>query len=416
MNYVSRLIDDRTLATGHALQTWQSNLPGKPLDPDRLNEALDAAERQFGIEGFEFGCDRKNIICIHDDRKSRAISRESATSISLRSVAEGAELPYNEAILLIADSHGSVIAGYDSEGRWLQFSSLRELLDTAETAPAGDPKAVETQLRAMLQNAQRFGRGEQNTLFSGYPARLSRDVGGQTYAVFVASHQLGRSLTEDGFGDFTTAVQAQAPSSSLATEASAAASASFTSTEKATPESAGEASKEPRAGTNTSEAPQLGEPDQLFFAILVPERIIDGAALAIPFQWTINVLLLLVAALLCIPFIKLFSRSTLKPIRKSDMVAVVISVMLIASTAALLFTAVLTRNSMVQGIDAELADLTDRVANQVVADLDLSDFERAAESGLGPDGTLQSYDYTFPQVARVVNRALLGAQPHRTMR
>jgi hypothetical protein len=93
--------------------------------------------------------------------------------------------------------------------------------------------------------------------------------------------------------------------------------------------------------------------------------VIDGAVPGIAFQWTVNILILLFAGLLSIPFLKLFNRSSHKPIPVMDTVAVVIATMLIVLTASLFLSAILLRNSIVQDVYRELARLSNVVANDV---------------------------------------------------
>src|SRR5262249_410586 len=161
----------------------------------------------FDIPGFEQNCDRKNIICLESSGTNStglapsrsparvlhgSVRRDGATgrvpgnderrriSFTLESLAADAQLPHREPILLITDSRGNVIAGHDSPVKWLQFQTLAALI---ETAHADQGSASESEADRALRAAQRFGRGEQNAVFEGYPARLSRDVGGQRYAV-----------------------------------------------------------------------------------------------------------------------------------------------------------------------------------------------------------------------------------------
>lgn len=318
MIQVSRLIDDRTMAADQWLHSWASS-GGKAADP---------------ISTFAAGCDRKNIICLRHSADEKA-------SFTLQSLAESAQLPYPEAILLITDSEGNVVAGHDTDGKWLQFQSLAALIDTGTPAVPGKAETPPDQATLLLRSAQRMGRGEQNSVFEGYPARLSRYIGGQSYAVFVASHQIGKSLgtgTNSDPGLFATVMTNQ--------------------------ELAGRAD----AGTGGA-ADKPGSTDQLFFAYVIPEHVIDRAALRVPSQWTVNLLILLIGALLAIPFLKLFNQSPLKPIRVTDLAAILIATMLIVTTATLFVSAMLLRNSIAQDIRKELSVISARVARNVSSDL-----------------------------------------------
>ncbi len=394
MNFVSRLIDDRALTAGLALQTGgpRSLSPDPGPDP---SPSADSSPPYFEIPGFAFGCERRNIICVRlASPNPRPPGGEDSpgppteASFSLRSIAENAELPYPEAILLITDSRGNVIAGYDRESKWLQFQSLRALLSTAPANASDPPLAgrgtdeLQRQTLEALEVAQRVGRGEQNAVFEGYPARLTRDVGGQDYAVFVASHQVGKSLDDGSSPVLIPTVQA-GPNASPSPPAGA----------DSRPADATPADGQRQAVADASPG---GPADQLYFAYLIPERVIDGAALGIAFQWTVNILILLFAGLLCIPFLKLFNRSPLKPIRVMDTVAAVIATILIVLTASLFLSAILLRNSIVQDVDRELARLSRAVADDVRKNVHGTDLLPGIEAELAnrpPDPLPRNYQH-----------------------
>lgn len=372
MNQVSRLIDERTMAVDQALQTWEK-APNKQT-----------VEDGFQISGFRFGCSRKNIVCLShkSEPKPAGLRRgEKSTSVpdtkvsfTLQSLAEDVELPYSKAILLIADSEGNVLAGHDADGKWLQYQSLELLINSAVPAVSDAKTKEDGQADRLVRSAQRFGRGEQNQVFGGYPARLSRDIGGQAYAVFVASHQLGRSLHSE--------------------ERPAAASAEVMAEPDRTP-----SAMVPTGNKAGSTVPRPN--DQIIFAYVVPEKIIDGGALSIPSQWTVNLLLVLVAALLSIPFLKLFNRSPLKPIRLVDLFSIMTALMLIITTATLLLGSVLLRNSVAQDIESELSKLSGRVASSVLGGL--------AEHDVWRDRAPPDRTAPLAQRATVENAFVIGA-------
>lgn len=366
MGDVSRLLDDKVQAAAQTFQAWDctrsAGASGENTDCySRLSVGLDTIQRdiQRELPGFEFGCLRKNLICLGPApetlKASIALGRDKTlagddakalqqVSITLDAIAREARLPYPEAILLILSPNGQVIAGHDGDGKWSQFQSLSTLIDRSRVE-AGKPASAD-ELSKLLGAAQRSGRGAENSVFEGFPARLSRNIGGQGYSIFMAAHELGR-LRSDVVGG-KTRVTIQAGNGGAPDKAGAASPGTGTGNEAAG-KSAG------ATATN----------DLLYFAYIVPDRVIDRAAMRITPGWTVNLLLLLICGLLAIPFLKLFNRNPLKAISVADLAAILISTMLIVTTVTLFLTAVLLRNSVAQEIEAELGHIAGQVSHTV---------------------------------------------------
>jgi len=378
MNDVSRLLDDKVQAAAQTFQSWDCtrNATGQKACYDNLDARLDDIERetQDELPGFAFGCAGKNIVCLKPKTPKTATEiaklmekpltpalseraeRIQQVSITLQSIAQGARLPYPGAILLIMNPSGQVVAGYDEDGKWLQFQSLTTLIDKSRVEPAKAGSSDD--FTALLAAAQRSGRGAENLIFEGYPARMSRNMGGQGYSIFMAAHELGRIRTGAiGAAGDKTQISVSDPQDGVARAGSGT----------ATPQSGAATASGASAASAANAASPPRPKDILYFAYIIPDGVIDGAALRVPPDWTVDLLLVLVCALLSIPFLKLFNSSPLKAICVTDLAAILVSIMLIVTTVTLLLTAVLLRNSIGQDIGRELAHVA-KAVSETVAD------------------------------------------------
>ncbi|MCJ1960214.1 hypothetical protein [Novosphingobium mangrovi (ex Hu et al. 2023)] len=338
MAQVARLIDDQIEVAKLAQSIWS----GSSIEENK------ALEDYPHLEG---GCPNEPVLCVRimGDKdegaeeqanvnvppKTDEVAEEQDTvNVPLKTIAENADLPYPEAILLIMDEHGNVLAGQDRDGRWSLFHSLGTLILGGDGAggeateqgrkpgvSSGGEASTTRELVKMKQTIEAYQRGERNAVFSGAPARLTHSFGGQDYAVFMAAHRLSatKGAVWIGGGDSPFA-------------------------------SGSDGAVQSRS---------------LIYAFLVPERVIDRTATALPKSALVHLLMVIVILFLAIPMIKLFSQNALKPIRIADLAAVMLSIMLITMTATLFTTVVLFRSSVTRDIEGELAWLSNKVSQSL---------------------------------------------------
>ncbi|WP_226636643.1 hypothetical protein [Novosphingobium profundi] len=339
MAQVARLIDDQVEVAKLPQSIWSRSSIKK-------NGVL---EDYPHLEG---GCPNEPVLCVgrmgdkdegaEEQAKTDEVEEEQDTvNVPLKTIAENADLPYPEAILLIMDEHGNVLAGQDRDGRWSLFHSLGNLILGADgpggrateqgSKPgvnSGGEASTTRELVKMKQTIEAYQRGARNAVFSGAPARLTHSFGGQDYAVFMAAHRLSAAGVAVRIGGDDS------------------------------PNASGSEGAE-QGGRGPAQSRSL------IYAFLVPERVIDRTATALPKSALVHLLMVIVILFLAIPLIKLFSQNALKPIRRADLAAVMLSIMLITMTATLFTTVVLFRSSVTRDIESELAWLSDRVSQSL---------------------------------------------------
>ncbi|MED5545411.1 MAG: hypothetical protein VYD90_09185 [Pseudomonadota bacterium] len=360
MAQVARLIDDQVEVAGAAATIWRSH-------GDDATNAKDAQGRNEALEDYPhlgFNCPDGPVLCVESLRKPNAahdtsdVDRPGIVHLPLKTIAENADLPYPEAILLIMDEKGNVLAGQDRDGRWDLFHSLGILILKADSSRdkaaeqsskpdgrSGGEASKTRELAEMKQTIEAYQRGERNVVFSGAPARLTHSFGGQDYAVFMVAHRLS---AVDG------AVWIGGDDSPIA------------------------------SGSQGAEQGETGPARSrgLIYAFLVPERVIDRTATALPKSALVHLLMAIVVLFLAIPLIKLFSQSALKPIRRADLAGVMLSIMLITMTATLFTTVVLFRSSVTRDIEGELAWLSNQVSQSLSKAIAAAHTGEAAEKAV----------------------------------